>query len=51
MGLAVKRMGMPCNPPSIGNPCDMKFMQCCHGIDDDDRDDQDSGNMFDVKYS
>ncbi|XP_060565589.1 fibulin-1-like isoform X2 [Ruditapes philippinarum] len=43
MGLAVRRMGMSCTSPSIGNPCDMKFLQCCRGYDRDrsDRDDSD----------
>ena len=29
---------MECNKPPIGNPCDLKFMECCTGITDEDPD-------------
>lgn len=36
MGRSAKRMGMDCRSPSIGNPCDTRFVQCCVGKDDTD---------------
>ncbi|XP_053377334.1 fibulin-1-like isoform X2 [Mercenaria mercenaria] len=34
MGLAVRQMAMQCTSPSLGNPCDKTFMQCCTGDED-----------------
>ena len=34
MGLMARSMG-ECNVPPIGNPCDLKFMECCTGITDE----------------
>ena len=34
MGLTAREMGMECNAPPIGIPCDLKFMECCTGITD-----------------
>lgn len=32
MGKITRLMGMSCTTPSIGNPCDLMFMECCIGI-------------------